>query len=336
MFSEHKCFFYFRDWSHSRSVRRETKIAISISPQTGILNHCAEALQVSERESFFIGVLFSCKYKVTLSAFIAHWQYLLQCSRARIAGLTVSNFLIWKVALPHRVYNSSGNFKPFDRLSWEGCPGKDAADMAMPLLVPTLSVTNSSLMHHSQADKTRRHDCTVMCSKVLTFFCMHVVQKGKEKTFWRLTFWGAGRKDCGFAGFLPPLLHQPPTVWHQACFPTVWISGRQTWAPDWFMFCLAIIFYLSITCCTLLLCSQALSWHRRSLKQLWKLLTTPAWGFRPFSLNIYIGTTCWNMQVYTEKALKLEKTASSTSFIYLFSCWSREGSQNTGLEGDQT
>lgn len=30
------------------------------------------------------------------------------------------------------------------------------------------------------------------------------------------------------------------------------------------------------------------------------------------------------MQVYTEKALKLEKTASSTSFIYLFSHCSRE------------
>lgn len=181
-------------------------------------------------------------------------------------------------------------------------------------------------MHHSQADEPRRHDCAVMCSKVLTSLhsCMHVVQKGKKKPLWCLTFWGAWRKDCGFAGFLPPLLHHPPQSDTRPVFlPSGYQNSRRE-CQTGLWFCLAIIFYLSITRCTLLLRRQELSWHRRSLKQLWKLLSTPVWGFRPFSLNIYIGTTCWNMQVYTEKALKLEKTASSTSFIYLFSCCSRE------------
>lgn len=40
------------------------------------------------------------------------------------------------------------------------------------------------------------------------------------------------------------------------------------------------------------------------------------------------------MEVYTEKALKLEKTASSTSSICFLAAVER--SQNTGLEGVQT
>lgn len=156
-------------------------------------------------------------------------------------------------------------------------------------------------MHDGRADEPRRHDCAVMRSKVLTLSHrrMRVAQKGEEKNILAFDILRSGEGRLRFCGFPPTPSPTPPPLPPGSDTKPVFLpsgyqdSRRKCQTGLWF--CLAIIFYLSITRCTVLLRSQELSWHRCSLKQLWKLLSSPVWGFHPFSLNIYIGTTCWNM-----------------------------------------
>lgn len=143
---------------------------------------------------------------------------------------TVSNFLIWKVTFPYRVYHSSGNFQSVERLRW----GEDAADVAVLLASPRSPLLTAA---SRRADEPRRHDCTATCSKVLAFLhsCTHTVREGKGKSVLALDILRSGEEGVRFGGFPPTPPPSPHTVRHQACFPTVWISGRQTWVPDRFV-----------------------------------------------------------------------------------------------------
>lgn len=50
MFSDHECLFYFRQGSHSSSVRWQTKIEIAILPCIGFLKHYDDTSQASKAE----------------------------------------------------------------------------------------------------------------------------------------------------------------------------------------------------------------------------------------------------------------------------------------------
>lgn len=203
-----------------------------------------------------------------------------------------------------------------------------------PLGVPTLPVTNGGITPGRRATQAWLYHDVLQGTRILAQLYAHGTgRQGKKRSgAWHFEERGGRRavwRVSSHPSAVTPHGPTPSLFSYRLDIGTADVSARPVCD-----FCLAIIFYLSITCCSLLLRSQELSWHGHSLKQLWKLLSSPAWGFRPFSLNIYIGTTCWNMQVYTEKALKLEKAASSTPSICFLAAVER--SQNTGLEGVQT
>lgn len=145
--------------------------------------------------------------------------------------------------------------------------------------------------------------------------CTAVGAQDSGKT--TLAFWGVGRKEGGFVAFLLATCNLTPSLLSCCLEIRVGESGWVVILPSNYLPSFGNMLYAppsqSRAVLTQMLSEAAL-----------ELLSTSVGGFCCFSLNIYIGATHWNIQMYTQRTPKQEETASPTSFISLFSCCSRE------------
>lgn len=132
------------------------------------------------------------------------------------------------------------------------------------------------------------------------------------KQLWHFEEWG-GRREAWWLSSQPPSLTPSLT---SCCLETrVGVPGWAVILPSSYLPSLGNMVY------------PPPSQSRAVLTQMFsevELLSTSVGGFCCFSLNIYIGATHWNIQMYTQITLKQEETASPTPSISLFSCCSRE------------